>query len=258
MNAFALHDVAPRADVLRWGSSAASIVALHAVLVALAIGWATQPLPPGVTSPVIMVDMAPVTSAPQPTPLDLAPGPVMQQADASPPEPARQDVVEEQLAPTPPQDKPEVVAPPEQKVQPAPARARARESRSGREAGAGQTKGDPCGGEAAGRGTAGASVHRLAAHRTSGARRFSHQQRCLGVGYCILQQPRPRAFAAFQAISAGRESCRPAGGCQAEFYARPQRPGARERAWRLVGGRGARLGDIGNGASRPAVSGLPA
>jgi len=105
---------------MRWGASAASIVALHAVLVALAIGWATQPLPPGVTSPVIMVDMAPATSAPQPTPLDLAPGPVMQQADASPPEPARQDIVEEQLAPPPPQDKPEVVAPPEQKVQPAP------------------------------------------------------------------------------------------------------------------------------------------
>jgi len=120
MNAFALHAPAPRADAVRWGASAASIAALHAALIALAIGWVTQPPPPGVTSPVIMVDMAPATSAPQSTPLDLAPGPVMQQADASPPEPARQDVVEEQLAPTPPQDKPEVVAPAEQKVQPAP------------------------------------------------------------------------------------------------------------------------------------------
>jgi len=120
MNAFALHAPAPRADAVRWGASAASIAALHAALIALAVGWVTQPPPPGVTSPVIMVDMAPATSAPQSTPLDLAPGPVMQQADASPPEPARQDVVEEQLAPTPPQDKPEVVAPAEQKVQPAP------------------------------------------------------------------------------------------------------------------------------------------
>jgi biopolymer transport protein ExbD len=43
---------------------------------------------PGVSLPAIMVDMAPVSSAPQSTQMDLAPGPVMQQADASPPEPA--------------------------------------------------------------------------------------------------------------------------------------------------------------------------
>ena len=39
----------------------------------------------------------------------------MQQADASPPEAAKQEAVEEQIAPTPPQEKPDVVAPPEQK-----------------------------------------------------------------------------------------------------------------------------------------------
>ena len=70
--------------------------------------------------PAIMVDMAPVSSSSQPTPMDLAPGPVMQQADASPPEPAQQQAVEEPIAPTPPQEKPEVEAPPEQKAQPAP------------------------------------------------------------------------------------------------------------------------------------------
>jgi protein TonB len=67
-----------------------------------------------------MVDMAPVSSAPQPTQMDLAPGPVMQQADASPPEPAAAEAVQEQIAPTPPQEKPEVVAPPEQKTEPTP------------------------------------------------------------------------------------------------------------------------------------------
>ena len=41
----------------------------------------------------------------------------MQQADASPPEPAAAEAVQEQIAPTPPQEKPEVVAPPEQKVE---------------------------------------------------------------------------------------------------------------------------------------------
>ena len=62
-----------------------------------------------------MVDMAPVSASPQPTPMDLAPGPVMQAADASPPEAATQQAIEEQIAPTPPQEKPDVAAPPEQK-----------------------------------------------------------------------------------------------------------------------------------------------
>jgi protein TonB len=70
--------------------------------------------------PAILIDMTPETSAPQPTPLDIAPGPVMQQADASPPEPMQQQLVEEMIPPTPPQDKPDVVAPPEQKLEPVP------------------------------------------------------------------------------------------------------------------------------------------
>src|SRR5215204_694400 len=115
MNAYALHDTADDAQGLRWSSSAVVIVALHAAVIALAIGWYRPLTPPGITLPAIMVDMSPVTSAPQTTQLDLAPGPVMQQADASPPEAAKQEAVEEQIAPTPPQQKPEVVAPPEQK-----------------------------------------------------------------------------------------------------------------------------------------------
>jgi protein TonB len=121
MNAFVLHDVGDRSGALRWGGSAAAIVVLHAALLALGLAWYTQHPPPGITMPAIMVDMAPASSSPQPTPMDLAPGPVMKQADASsPPEPAQQQVVEEQIAPTPPQEKPEVEAPPEQKAQPAP------------------------------------------------------------------------------------------------------------------------------------------
>src|SRR5258708_40201705 len=119
MNAFVLHDVGDQ-GVLRWGASAAAIVALHAALLALGLAWYTQHPLPGITMPAIMVDMAPASSSPQSTPLDLAPGPVMQQADASPPEPAQQQAVEERIAPTPPQEKPEVVAPPEQKTEPMP------------------------------------------------------------------------------------------------------------------------------------------
>jgi protein TonB len=117
MNAFVLHDTADGGGVLRWGSSAAAILALHATLVALGIAWFTQPPSPGIALPVIMVDLAPVSSASQSTPLDLAPGPVMQQADASPPEMAEQQAApEEQVAPTPPQEKPVVEAPPEQET----------------------------------------------------------------------------------------------------------------------------------------------
>lgn len=115
MNAFALHDVTDQAVVRRWGAAAVAILAAHAALIALGMNWATQRPAPGVSLPVIMVDMSPVSAAPQPTQMDLAPGPVMQQADASPPpEAAQQEVVQEHIAPTPPQEKPEVVAPPEQ------------------------------------------------------------------------------------------------------------------------------------------------
>ena len=69
-----------------------------------------------------MIDLSPVTSAPQPALDDVAPGPSMQEADASPPEPVQHQAVEETIAPTPPQDKPEVVAPLEQKLEPAPAK----------------------------------------------------------------------------------------------------------------------------------------
>ena len=96
-------------------------MAAHAVLIALCMAWFTQRPPPGVTIPTIMVDMAPATASPEPTPMDIAPGPEMQQADASPPpEQAKPEPAREQLEPTPPQPKPEVEAPPEQKPQPTP------------------------------------------------------------------------------------------------------------------------------------------
>ena len=116
MNAYALHQVADRAIVRRWGLSAFAILAAHAVLIAMAMNWATPRPAPGVSLPAIMIDLAPVTSAPEIMPADMAPGPLQREADASPPEPAKQEPAEEQIAPTPPQQNPEVVAPPEQKL----------------------------------------------------------------------------------------------------------------------------------------------
>jgi periplasmic protein TonB len=120
VNAFVLHDTSDATGALRWGMSATAIVGVHAALIALAMVWYTQRPPPGVTIPTIMVDMAPATASPAPTPMDIAPGPVMQAADASPPEAAKPEQVQEQLAPTPPQQRPEVEAPPEQTMQPTP------------------------------------------------------------------------------------------------------------------------------------------
>ena len=120
MNAFALHDVRDQAAIRRWGASAFAIAAAHAALITLAMNWYTQRPEPGVAMPAIMVDLAPITSSPEAAPMDMTPGPEMQQADAAPPEPAAAEPVQEQIAPTPPQEKPEVVAPPEQKHQPTP------------------------------------------------------------------------------------------------------------------------------------------
>lgn len=120
MNAFALHADHDHAALRRWGIAALAILAAHAALIAAGMAWYREQPLPGVTLPAIMVDMAPATTAPQSTPLDLAPGPVMQEADASPPEPVEQQAVEELIPPTPLQEKPEVVAPPEQKPQPTP------------------------------------------------------------------------------------------------------------------------------------------
>lgn len=121
MNAFVLHDTSDATGALRWGTSATVIVAAHAALIALGMAWYTQRPPPGVSIPTIMVDMAPATASPEPTPMDIAPGPEMQEADASPPaETAKPETMQEQLEATPPQLKPEVEAPPEQKPEPTP------------------------------------------------------------------------------------------------------------------------------------------
>ncbi|MCK1395043.1 energy transducer TonB [Bradyrhizobium sp. 1] len=121
-NAFALHEPLRERETARWGGSAAVIVALHITAALLAMSWLRSQPEQGVTLPAIMIDMSPATSAPQPTQDDVAPGPLMQEADASPPEPVQRQAVEETIAPTPPQDKPDVVAPPEQKLEPAPAK----------------------------------------------------------------------------------------------------------------------------------------
>ena len=114
MNAFALHHPGDDIWLRRWGMSAAAILAAHAAVLALGMNWVSAP-PPGVAVPAVLVDLAPITSSPEISQMELPPGPAMQEADASPPEPAAAQPVQEEIAPTPLQEKPEVVAPPEQK-----------------------------------------------------------------------------------------------------------------------------------------------
>jgi protein TonB len=75
MNAFALHHGTDQAEIRRWGMCAAAILTAHALLIVLGMNWYTQRPTPGVRFHAIMVDMAPVSSSPQPTPMDLARGP---------------------------------------------------------------------------------------------------------------------------------------------------------------------------------------
>jgi protein TonB len=121
-NAFALHEPLGERERARWSVAAAVIVALHLAAALLATSWLRSQPEQGVSLPAIMIDMAPLTSAPHSVQDDVAPGPVMQEAYASPPEPVQQQAVEETIAPTPPQEKPDVVAPPEQKLEPTPAK----------------------------------------------------------------------------------------------------------------------------------------
>ena len=122
MNPFALHNLTDRSAIPRWAGSAAIIVAVHSGLIAGGMAYYHSAEPAGVSMPAIMIDMAPVTSAPEVQTQDLAPGPEMQQADeaADEPEPVKQAAVEQQIAPTPPVEKPEVEAPPEQMAKAAP------------------------------------------------------------------------------------------------------------------------------------------
>lgn len=114
MNTLVLHGPPDQTDIRRWGLSAALVVALHASLILAGLTWYTPPDVIGTASDPIMLDLESAPQTPEPVQQDLAPGPQMQEAEPPAPEPEKQaEVVEEKIAPTPLQEKPEVVAPPE-------------------------------------------------------------------------------------------------------------------------------------------------
>src|ERR1700676_1165462 len=108
MNARALHQSTDGFAIRRWSVCAAVVVALHAGAILAGAAWYAESPPPGTDTPAILIDMAPVSSAPAVQPTDLPPGPDMDEAEApaaKPPEPPKAEI-EQPIAPTPPQENP--------------------------------------------------------------------------------------------------------------------------------------------------------
>jgi protein TonB len=122
MTTLALRGRIDRTELRRWIAAAAFVLSVHAVLIASYFIWHLTYEPAGKPLEAISIDLAPSTATPETRTADVAPGPAMQAADAPAPEPERQKAVEEMIAPTTPQLNPAVIAPPEQKLKPYPAR----------------------------------------------------------------------------------------------------------------------------------------
>ena len=216
--------------------------------------WYTQRPVPGVSLPAIMVDMAPASASPQPTPMDLAPGPVMQQADASPPEPA---IAGSRAGAN--------------RTDPAAGEARSRgaagaEARADaakpepakivpEKAGAGETEAGSQGRQEADGGPACAAHDGGAAGRTPGA---GGVRASAGASAAAVASYNQMVAAICSASSNIRRLQRPPASRarRAEFQPQPRRPGAVEPARGIVRPRGARCRDAGDGPPRTAVSAL--
>jgi protein TonB len=124
MNAFALY-LPERHSVSRWMLAGVTILAAHAALIGtIAIWYARQPVEPTML-PAIAVTLAPVeAAAPTIQDQDIAVGPTMQQAEATPKEERKveEKPLEEVVQPPPPPQQAEVTLPrQEQKLEkPAP------------------------------------------------------------------------------------------------------------------------------------------
>jgi len=83
MAAVTMFDHHERSDIYRWTVSALIVTALHGLVFVSWNLWPEPPAPAGGTLPPILVELSPISATSETTPLDLAPGPVMQQSDSS-------------------------------------------------------------------------------------------------------------------------------------------------------------------------------
>jgi protein TonB len=120
MTAYALH-LPERAGFSRWTLAGVSIIAAHAAIIAaIAFWYARQPVEPNIL-PAIAVTLAPQeASSPTIQDQDIAVGPTMQQAEATPKEERKveEKPPDEMVQPPPPQPQAEVTLPEkEQKIE---------------------------------------------------------------------------------------------------------------------------------------------
>ena len=111
MTAVTMFDDRERADVYRWVTSALIVTALHSLVFVSWTFW-PEPLPPvGDAHPQVVIELSLVPTTTQDTPLDLAPGEVMQESEASTASVTPQASSEQAFAPTLPVAESDVVLP---------------------------------------------------------------------------------------------------------------------------------------------------
>ena len=118
MNAFALH-LPEQRGLSRWSLAGLTIVLAHALIVAaVALWYARQPAEPTIL-PAIAVTLAPAeSSSPEIQDQDIAVGPTMQQAEAAPKEPPKEEKpVEQVMQPPSPSRQAEVTLPKDESKQ---------------------------------------------------------------------------------------------------------------------------------------------
>jgi periplasmic protein TonB len=124
MNALTLHLPEGR-GLSRWMAAALAILALHAAIIAAVVWWYARTPPAPDIVPAIAVTLAPVeSSSPEIQDQNIAVGPTMQQAEATPKEQPKEDKpVEKVVQPPSPPQQAEVTLPqvqPKQVVKPKP------------------------------------------------------------------------------------------------------------------------------------------
>lgn len=102
----------PPRMLARWGAAIVVVIAVHAAAVWLAMHWRSAAAASGEPPPAVMIDLSPMSVAPETPPQEIAPGPQMTEAQ---PEtaPAQQETPQPEAtpAPTPPPPEPDVKVP---------------------------------------------------------------------------------------------------------------------------------------------------
>jgi len=103
-----------------WGASFAVVLGLHGAIGLAALGWQVTAEPYTPPPAAVMIDLAPVVTAPATTPTEIPPGPQQVQAAPPPPEP-EPEPEPPKMEPTPSVEKPAVaLPPPKPKLKPPP------------------------------------------------------------------------------------------------------------------------------------------